>query len=176
MTRKASRREQIGEFLIEMAEHHPGRLFSYAEIDRLLMGYSPRMGEEDIQEDDGPAAVVVERKRRHLRKQVLGFGSESIDPAATATFLAKPQQLFKPKRLYVTGGSDVDVVEIKIGNKSQLVGSQGNVPGASFGEEAFDTEVDFLTANNGNDVIVEVTNVSAATVTIACAMVGLTAE
>jgi hypothetical protein len=69
------------------------------------------------------------------------------------------------------------VVDVKVGNKSQLVGTEDPITGAMFSELAVGTFVDFLTANVGNKVGVVLRNVSSTvTVTTVVTMIGVVAE
>ena len=67
--------------------------------------------------------------------------------------------------------------DVKVGNKSQLVGTDEAVTGAMYSEVAVGTFIDFLTANVGNKVAVELSNLTlTATTSTTVTMIGIVAE
>jgi len=122
-------------------------------------------------------ATVVRRRLRRLRRQILQYERVTIANAATGTATTQPQQLFKPKRLVISPTADlVTVADIKVANKSQFVGSTGNVPSGLFDASTADSKLSFLTANPGQDVSVEIVNGTTLTATYSVAFWGLVAD
>src|SRR5262249_43321737 len=107
------------------------------------------------------------------RRLPLPLGSQSVAAAATVTISARPQVLFKPKRLLVVGAGLL-INDIKVGNSSQLV-QAGSIPNEAFFNVAVDAYVDFDTVQPATDFIVVVNNPTGAAVTFAGVVIGLCA-
>lgn len=127
------------------------------------------------------AIAVFQRKLKSRRRQPLGFTAVgvAVSTAAVITAAAAPQQLFRSKRMVIPSTTAVGIVvnDVKVGNKSQLVGTEEPVAGAMFSELAVGTFVDFLTANVGNKVSVELANLTlTVTTSTTVTMVGVVAE
>lgn len=127
------------------------------------------------------AIAVFHRQLNARRRQPLGFTAVDV-PVSTATPVsatALPQQLFKAKRMVIPSlvANAIVVNDVKVGNKSQLVGTEEAVTGAMYSELAVGTFIDFLTANVGNKISVELQNLNL-TVTTATTvtMIGIVAE
>lgn len=120
---------------------------------------------------------VARRGYTRDRGLLLGFGTQTgIAAGATVDFVANPQVPFRPKRVLIdTDQTPIEVADIKVGKNSQLA-SAGGFPGSAFQATAFDIGVKFDSAYPGLDIVVTITNNSAAAATITTGMFGYAAE
>ncbi len=123
------------------------------------------------------AGAVVNRGLSRRRRYPLGFQPTNVAIAATLQIPASPQNLFRPERLVIPSdiAFDLGVVDIKVGNASQLVQSV-EVPAAVFSEVAEDTNITFDTAEVGNQISVQIRNKSAAAVEFTAGLIGTIAK
>jgi hypothetical protein len=105
------------------------------------------------------AKAVESRALDRGRRYPLGFVPTTLPAATTALIPAAPQNLFRAERLVIPSdiAFDIGVVDVKVGNQSQLVQSV-EVPAALFSEVAIDTHVHFDTAEVGNQISVQARN------------------
>ena len=158
-----------------------GELLNHAADEMISGNPQTALAELAVARKAVPNAIAVfQRKLRSRRRQPLGFESATIPIAATDVVVtAAPQQLFRAKRMVIASpvAVNISIVDVKVGNKSQLVGTEDPITGAMFSELAVGTFVDFLTANVGNKVGVLLRNVSSTvTVTTVVTMIGVVAE
>lgn len=123
------------------------------------------------------AGAVVENALTRRRRYPLGFVPTVIDGGTSALIPSAPQNLFRPERLVIPSdiAFDLGVVDIKVGNQSQLVQSV-EVPAALFSEVAIDTNVTFDTAEVGNQVSVQARNKIAAPIEFTAGLIGTIAK
>lgn len=104
-----------------------------------------------------PARVVSEAVEKY-RKIPLGINSETpILAGATRNVTTRPQMRAKIKRLVIENPEWWRILDIKVGNKSQLIAA-GALPGVMFSADAIDVELIGDTASTSQDVIVVVEN------------------
>jgi hypothetical protein len=123
------------------------------------------------------AGAVIKTGLDKRRRYPLGFVPTTLPASTTALVPSAPQNLFRPERFVVPSdiAFDVGVVDIKVGNASQLVQSV-EVPAALFSEVAIDTNVTFDTAEVGNQVSVQVRNKTLAPLEFTAGLIGTIAK
>lgn len=111
------------------------------------------------------------------RNLVIGFVQTAIAAAASATVTQRPQVLFRPQRVVVPASlaPNFTIDDIKVGNKSQLI-SAGAVPAEAFAQTSFGVEMKMDTCQISMDLILEVTNISAAASDFRASVYGEAAE
>lgn len=121
--------------------------------------------------------AVVQNGLNKKRRYPIGFVPTTIAAATAALIPAAPQNLFRPERLVIPSdiAFDFGVRDIKIGNQSQLVQSV-EIPGALFTEVAIDTNVNFDTAEVGNQISVDVRNKTAGSLEFSAGSIGTIAK
>jgi hypothetical protein len=136
---------------------------------------SPRAALQRIAMRNAGAVVKTALDRR--RRYPLGFVPTTVPALTSALIPSAPQNLFRPERLVIPSdiAFDIGVVDIKVGNQSQLVQSV-EVPGALFSEVAIDTNVTFDTAEVGNQVSVQARNKTAADIEFTAGLIGTIAK
>lgn len=119
------------------------------------------------------ATTVRAERPSEARQLFLGFESLAIAAAASADVTARPQILFRPTRLVVPAAvaPNFTIDDIKVGNKSQSVAA-GSVPAEAFAQTAFNTPLKLDTCQISMDLILEVTNISAANADFRATMFG----
>jgi hypothetical protein len=122
--------------------------------------------------------VMPAASTRELKKWALGFGPQSVGATSVGTVISRPQGLFRPDRLIIPSGvaSTAGVInffinEIKIGQKSQLMNSNG-LPAQMFVETATDTMFTFDTCDPACDVSIAAANQTAGALNFSCALLG----
>lgn len=124
------------------------------------------------------AKGVIDRPLNRERRYPLGFVPTTLPASTTALVPAAPQNLFRAERLVIPSdiAFDIGVVDVKVGNQSQLVQSV-EVPAAMFSEVAIDTHVHFDTAEVGNQISIQARNkLTSGPVDFTAAMVGSLAK
>jgi len=121
--------------------------------------------------------AVVQSGLNKRRRYPIGFVPTTVAAATAALIPAAPQNLFRPERLVIPSdiAFDFGVRDIKVGNQSQLVQSV-EVPGALFTEVAIDTNVNFDTAEVGNQISVDVRNKTAGDIEFSAGSIGTIAK
>lgn len=159
----------------------------YGDVDALL-GAAPRRGLASAVRRMAAPAVrqgrvagrdFAVRPMSASRAQVMVLGIESsgtVAATASATITFRAQVLFRGRRLLVPDGiaSAFTIDDIKIGNASQFAAS-GSVPAAAFGETVNSAGGDNLvmqTAQVSQDIVMTITNRSAAAVQFRAALFG----
>lgn len=106
--------------------------------------------------------VVPQVNRRH-RLMVAGMGFTTVLLGATATITITPQRLFKPKLMSIPGSIAVffSINAVFVGQDSQLAAA-GGIPAECFSETAVNAPIDWDTANIGNTITIQVTNIEPA--------------
>lgn len=107
------------------------------------------------------AVAVREQAPTKARRLVLPMQSTGTIAASTAaTITARPQTIaFKPQRVVIpaTIAPDFLILDIKVGNKSQLVQS-GALPAEAFIPTLFDGEMEMDTVQTSQDFVMSVQN------------------
>lgn len=123
----------------------------------------------------GAGVIVREQAPTKARRLVLPMASTgTVAAAAAATITARPQTIaFKPQRIVIpsTIAPDFDILDVKVGNKSQLVQS-GALPGEAFQPTLFDGEMDMDTCQTSQDFVLQVLNVAVVARTFKAAVYG----
>lgn len=118
------------------------------------------------------------RAPSRAREQMLGFDSvATIAAAATASITSRPQVTFRPDRLVVAGAVAASFLinDLKIGKNSQLLAGVA-VPAEAFGQTAFGVRLKMDTAQVSQDIILNVTNISAGALRFNAVMIGPSVE
>jgi hypothetical protein len=124
------------------------------------------------------AGMVINRPVNRRRRSPSGFARVVVSgPGGTAQVPSAPQNLFRIERLVVPSdiGFDFSLLDIKVGNVSQLVQSL-EVPAAMFSEVAIDTNVYFDTAQVGNQISLSVLNKTGGDIEFTAGMLGSVAK
>lgn len=105
------------------------------------------------------AGAVIKNQLNRRRRYPLGFVPTTVPAATQLNIPSAPQNLFRAERLIIPSdiAFDFGVRDVKVGNQSQLAQSV-EVPGAMFSEVAIDTNVNFDTAEVGNQISIDVRN------------------
>lgn len=122
--------------------------------------------------------AVGARPLTRARRMAIGFGPSALAASSAATDISTlPQVVFRPERLFIPSdiAFDIVVVDVKIGNRSQLVAA-GALPGAIFSEVSVDVFTHWDTAEVGNQIVLTVQNINTALArTFRGAMIGAAA-
>ncbi|MDX2023240.1 MAG: hypothetical protein SF187_23605 [Deltaproteobacteria bacterium] len=109
------------------------------------------------------AAIVHKRGPSKSRVQPLGFSREAIAPGDTTEITARPQVLFRGRRLLVgsTIAGSFTIEDIKVGRNSQFVGT-GPQPAEAFRDTATGDNISLDTCKPGVDISITVRNITGA--------------
>jgi hypothetical protein len=111
-----------------------------------------------------PQAVqVVEKPAEGLRAWAIGLDSNTPIPGgATQTVTTQPQVLFRGERLTVPNdiAGDSQILDLKIGNRSQLASGQFGLPARAYVETAIDNSLHMDTAQISQFIQMLVQNTS----------------
>lgn len=122
--------------------------------------------------------AINNRALTRARRMAIGFGPTALAALSAATDISTlPQVVFRPERLFIPSdiAFDIVVVDVKIGNRSQLVAA-GALPGAIFSEVSVDVFTHWDTAEVGNQIVLTVQNINTALArTFRGAMIGAAA-
>ncbi len=124
------------------------------------------------------AGAVLHRGVNTRRRYPLGITPDSVAAGASVQLpAAAPQSLFRPERLIIPSdiAFDFGVSDIKVGNTSQFAQSS-EVPAALFSEVAIDSNVNFDTAEVGNQISIAVRNKTAGAIEFTAGFVGTVAK
>lgn len=108
------------------------------------------------------------------RQYPLGFDSVTMVAAgATSQITSRPQVLFRPERLVLSQAAAPAflVNDLIVGKNSQFAAA-GTLPGDAFGPTAFGVRLRCDTAQISNDVVLDVTNISAGALRFNAAIFG----
>lgn len=116
--------------------------------------------------------VVARRTDRDVQEQVLPFPATNVLASATATILAFPQRRFRTERFVVSSqiAEFFTINDLRIGRESMMV-SVGQAPAQGFAEVGVGVRLRGYTANLGNTIGLDVTNVDAANAHVFYAMI-----
>lgn len=126
-----------------------------------------------------PGAVWGADVPRVARKQYIALGDRiTLGAGLSATITATPQSVARIERLIIesigtatASGKDFVVSRLDIGDMRQISGA-GDLPGTMFEAGGFQLDSKLDTSNPGNQVIITVTNVTVAAITLAAGAVG----
>lgn len=163
----------------------PEEMLSQIISGEEIVGYELVGDEELIGNEEIVGAVrrsggtrVVRTQPNQRRRLITGVPPLVLASATQGDSQTQPQDLFRVERVTVPSNIAFDFVfiDIKIGQKSQLVAS-GQLPCGAFTEVAVDNYVQFDTASVGNLITLSVLNVTspAATQTFRAVLVGTAA-
>jgi hypothetical protein len=109
------------------------------------------------------APLVHHRGPTKSRVQPLGFSREAIPPDSTVEITARPQVLFRGRRLLVgsTIAANFTIEDIKVGRNSQFVGT-GPQPAEAFRDTATGDNISLDTCKPGVDITITVKNIGGA--------------
>lgn len=115
----------------------------------------------------GGTPHIFQENPRNVRNYPLGFFQPAVPAAATVIVTARPQVIFRPRRLMVPlrmGGHDIaenfSILDIRIGKNSQLVSAE-ELPATIFSERSIESSMTLDTANIGHDISITVRNLDA---------------
>jgi hypothetical protein len=124
-------------------------------------------------------SVVRAQVPTKARRLVLPMESTgTVAAGAAATITARPQSIaFRPQRIVIpsTIAPNFIILDIKVGNKSQLV-QNGALPGEAFLPTLFDGEMEMDTVQTSQDFVLQVQNVSGAPSQFRAAVYGRAAD
>lgn len=131
----------------------------------------------------GPGAAyggkprVVERPLTDIREFPLGFGPVPFPAGTEASVISRPQVVFRGERLVIpsTVAPFFSVIDIKVGNRSQLVNSVA-LPAQMFIETAVGIRLSMDTAAVAQDVALIVSNDTLLSTTFQAAIIGTAAQ
>lgn len=117
--------------------------------------------------------VINNDTHKVLRRQVLGFGSQSVGAGATVTFSAQPQRTMRLEKLVATASAaGLLVTGINIGADPQFVNVGAGVPIEMFSANALDNSLRSVTANLGHVVSIQVQNPTVGAITCSLGAIG----
>lgn len=120
------------------------------------------------------AAIVREKPPTESREYPMGFDTVgTVAAGANVQIISRPQVTFRPERLVVGGAIAASFLinDIKVGKNSQLTNSAA-LPGDAFAPTAFGVRLRMDTAQISMDVVLDVTNISAAPLRFNAALFG----
>lgn len=166
------------EYVRQLAAHgmqHPTAALHYPEVAAALArvrGPSPMQ-----QIAERTAKAVVDRPLTTWRRQVQGFGPQSIPALSQANVTVQPQQVFKGDRLHIPSdfAGAIRVLDFKIANRSQFL-SGNSCPGRSFVEMFFDMKnIELDTCQPSQQITLSLVNTSLQTIVFEATLFGIAA-
>lgn len=131
----------------------------------------------ELRQIDPNAVAVAQRKLTTRRRQPIGF-TPAIDVQAGDPFelRAEIQEVFRTERLIIPSevAPFIIVNDAKVGTASQFANS-APIPAAAFSEVSTFTNVDWRTANLGNDIVLTCTNIGPDPIDVYACAIGTTA-
>lgn len=126
---------------------------------------------------DPNAVAVAQRQLTTRRRQTIGF-TPAIDVQAGDPFelRAEIQEVFRLERLMIPSevAPFIIINDAKVGTVSQFANS-APIPASMFSEVSTFSNVDWRTANLGNDIVLMCTNIGAQAIDVYAGAVGTTA-
>lgn len=116
--------------------------------------------------------LLAQRQNRDAQEQVLPFPATNVLASATATILAFPQRKFRTERFVVSSqiAEFFTINDLRIGRESMMV-AVGQAPAQGFAEVGVGVRLRGYTANLGNTIGLDVTNIDAANAHVFYAMI-----
>jgi hypothetical protein len=122
--------------------------------------------------------IMRQAQPTKARRFPLGFDSVTPVPAgAVISIQSRPQVTFKPQRLIIpsTIGPSFLILALSVGKNPQTVAVSPNL-GLVFSEQGWGVDLDCDTANIGQDVTMQVQNITGAPVRFFGSLIGPAAE
>lgn len=143
--------------------------------DVILGGRGSRGGNRLARLQQARAAggvLLAPRQNRDAQEQVLPFPATNVAASATATILAFPQRKFRTERFVVSSqiAEFFTINDLRIGRESMMV-AVGQAPAQGFAEVGVGVRLRGYTANLGNTIGLDVTNIDAANAHVFYAMI-----
>ena len=126
----------------------------------------------------GAGLIMRQAQPTKARRFPLGFDSVTPVPAgAVVSIQSRPQVTFKPQRLIIpsTIGPSFLILALSVGKNPQTVAVSPNL-GLVFSEQGWGVDLDCDTANIGQDVTMQVQNITGAPVRFFGSLIGPAAE
>jgi hypothetical protein len=139
-----------------------------------IVGAAPNRKQQLARAVAAKNAVVVKRSAPTARRRLpLGFAPTVVGIGATAQIPAAPQNSIRGETLCIPSdiAFDVSIVDIKVGNASQLVEAV-ELPGAMYTEVSRNNQLSLDSAQLGSQLSIQVRNNSVAALTFRAGIVG----
>jgi hypothetical protein len=189
--------EISGQAMMQLPSTHPAvqsamaAVASTPQFAALVSQHAANMGMNAPQASVGGPGMayggqpqVQDRALSSTRELALGFYQPGIASGTSYNVTSRPQVLFRGERLVISdspawpgGSSQTDafqVLDIKVGNRSQLVEATG-LPARAFAENAVGVRLSLDTASIAQDVVIAVQNVDTTSATFRAVIFGTTA-
>lgn len=116
--------------------------------------------------------MLSRRQNRDAQEQVLPFPATNVALSSTATILAFPQRKFRTERFVVSSqiAEFFTINDLRIGRESMMV-AVGQAPAQGFAEVGVGVRLRGYTANLGNTIGLDVTNIDATAAHVFYAMI-----
>lgn len=125
----------------------------------------------------GGSAQVIQRPLTDMREFPLGFFQAGL-AVGESSVISRPQVVFRGERLIVPSvvvAPFFQIVDIKVGNRSQLVNSN-SLPAQMFIETAVGVRLSMDTAAVAQDVAIVVNNIAGGATSFSAAIIGTAAQ
>lgn len=126
---------------------------------------------------DPNAIAVAQRQLTTRRRQTIGFTPAiDVQPGDPFELRAEIQEVFRLERLMIPSeiAPFIIINDAKVGTVSQFANS-APIPASMFSEVSTFSNVDWRTANLGNDIVLMCTNIGPAAIDVYAGAVGTTA-
>lgn len=126
---------------------------------------------------DPNAVAVAQRQLTTRRRQTIGFTPAiDVQPGDPFELRAEIQEVFRLERLMIPSeiAPFIIINDAKVGTVSQFANS-APIPASMFSEVSTFSNVDWRTANLGNDIVLMCTNIGAQAIDVYAGAVGTTA-
>ncbi len=144
-----------------------------------LVGVAPSIAARLAPLPGSPAGAMLRtRPPSKGREYFMGFDSvATVAAAATAIITTRPQVVFRPDRLVIPASIAPSFLinDFKVGKNSQMVAATA-VPAEAFTQGAFGVRLKSDTAQVSQDVILNVTNISAGALRFLATLIGPAVE
>lgn len=131
----------------------------------------------ELRQIDPNAVAVAQRQLTTRRRQTLGFTPAiDVQPGDPFELRAEIQEVFRLERLIIPSeiAPFVVITDAKVGTISQFA-NNAPIPASMFSEVSTFTNVDWRTANLGNDIVLVCLNIGAQAIDVYAGAVGTTA-
>ena len=145
-----------------------------APARQMVRRVSPAMQQALARKRVQGMAVLKKAMPDKPRQYPLGFDSvATVAAGATSQITSRPQVLFRPERLVLSQAAAPAFLinDLIVGKNSQFAAA-GTLPGDAFGPTAFGVRLRCDTAQISNDVVLDVTNISAGALRFNAAIFG----
>ena len=137
------------------------------------MGASPQVG-VPVPVPGSKGSVLLDKTATGvMRRQILGFGSQSVAAGGTITLNAQPQRTMRLEKLVLTASATgLLLTGLNIGADPQFVNVGSGVPVEMFAATALENLLRSVTANLGHVISLQLQNPTAGAITIAAGAIG----